>query len=183
MSPTPAWTPSLRRTLTDLVSTLVAERGVPAVLVTHELTDAQAFADRLAVLDHGELLQAGAPDEVVLRPSSRRVAELIGYLGFVPAAAPGSGEQAVAGVHPERVISGSWPDRGLVLTGVVTAIRPAGAGWEADVRVGDASITCRLPDRPPDPGSEAVVTVLDPPYFGADGLALPAETVGAASTE
>jgi ABC-type sulfate/molybdate transport systems ATPase subunit len=172
---------SLRRTLTDLVSTLVAERGVPTVLVTHELTDAQAFADRLAVLDHGELLQAGAPDEVVLRPSSRRVAELIGYRGFVPAAAPGSGDQAVAGVHPERVTQGSWPDGGLVLTGVVAAARPAGAGWEADVRVGDALITCRLSDRPPDSGGEAVVTVLDPPYFGADGSALPAVAVTPAS--
>jgi len=174
---------NLRRTLTDLVSTLVAERGVPAVLVTHELTDAQAFADRLAVLDHGEVLQAGAPDEVVLRPSSRRVAELIGYLGFVPAAAPGSGDQAVAGVHPERVIPGSFGDRGLVLSGAVTAARPAGAGWEADVQVGDALITCRLPDRPPDPGGEAVVTALDPPYFGTDGNALPAVAVGPASPE
>jgi molybdate transport system ATP-binding protein len=174
---------SLRRTLTDLVSTLVAERGVPAVLVTHELTDAQAFADRLAVLDRGELLQAGAPDEVVLRPSSRRVAELIGYLGFVPAAAPGSGEQAVAGVHPERVIPGSFGDRGLVLAGVVAATRPAGAGWEADVRVGDVLITCRLPDRPPDPGGEAVVTILNPPYFGSDGNALRAMAVAPASPE
>ena len=75
---------SLHRSLTNLVSSLVAERSVPAVPVTHELADAQAFADRLAVLDRGELLQVGAPDEVVLRPVSRRVAELIGYLGFVP---------------------------------------------------------------------------------------------------
>jgi molybdate transport system ATP-binding protein len=164
---------SLRRTLTDLVSTLVAERSVPTVLVTHELTDAQAFADRLAVLDRGEVLQVGAPDEVVLRPASRRVAELIGYRGFVPASAPGSGEQAEAGIHPERVIQGAFGDRGLVLTGAVAAIRPAGAGWGADVRVGEALITCRLPDRPPDPGGEAVVTVLDPPYFGPDGAALP----------
>jgi hypothetical protein len=29
---------------------------VPAVLVTHELEDAQAFANRLAILDHRELL-------------------------------------------------------------------------------------------------------------------------------
>ena len=65
------------------------------MLVTHELADAQAFADRLAVLDHGELLQIGAPNEVVLRPASRRVAELIGYLGFVPV-----GRQAVPGFIP-----------------------------------------------------------------------------------
>ncbi|MBV9383814.1 MAG: ATP-binding cassette domain-containing protein, partial [Streptosporangiaceae bacterium] len=37
----------LRRTLTGLVSTLVADRSVPAILVSHELADAQAFADRL----------------------------------------------------------------------------------------------------------------------------------------
>src|SRR5581483_12285250 len=43
----------LRRTLTGLVVSLVVERSVPAVLVAHELADAQAFADRLLVLDGG----------------------------------------------------------------------------------------------------------------------------------
>jgi ABC-type sulfate/molybdate transport systems ATPase subunit len=161
---------SLRRNLTELVSSLVADRSVPSILVTHELADAQAFADRLAVLDRGELLQIGTPNEVVLRPSSRRVAELIGYLGFVP-----SGER-VAGVHPERVIPGAFANRGLVLNGTVTACRPAGAGWETDLRVGETVITCRLPDRPPAAGDELIVTVLHPPYFGPGGSALPAES-------
>jgi molybdate transport system ATP-binding protein len=157
---------SLRRSLTDLVSSLVAERSVPSILVTHELPDAQAFADRLVVLDRGEMLQIGAPDEVVLRPASRRVAELIGYLGFVP-----SGD-AVAGVHPERVVAGAFADRGLVLTGTVVAFRPAGAGWEADLRVGEETITIRLLDRPPSPEEQLVFTALSPPYFGADGNAI-----------
>jgi ABC-type sulfate/molybdate transport systems ATPase subunit len=176
---------SLRRTLTDLVVALVVERAVPAVLVAHELADAQAFADRLAVLDRGCLLQVGAPDEVVLRPASRRVAELVGYLGFVPVIGVGSGVgsgtaggtpagQAVAGIHPDRVAAGAVPDRGLVLTGTVTGFRPAGAGWEADLRVGDAMITCRLSDKPAPAGGEVAVTALDPPYFGRDGAALPA---------
>ena len=159
---------SLRRTLTDLVSSLVVERSVPAILVTHELADAQAFADRLAAVENGE---------VVLHPESRRVAELVGYLGFVPARAPGSAQQALAGVHPERVIAGAFGDKGLVLTGTVTACRPAGAGWEADLRVGEAAITCRLPDKPPS-GGDFSVTVLDPPFFGPDGgvvAAAPAE--------
>jgi len=159
---------SLRRTLTDLVSSLVAERSIPAVLVTHELPDAQAFADHLAILDRGELLQIGAPDEVVLRPASRRVAELIGYLGFVP-----SGD-ATAGVHPERVTAGAHADRGLILTGTVIAARPAGAGWEADLQIGATAMTARLSDKPPASGGEVTVTVLDPPYFGPDGRALPA---------
>ena len=82
---------TLRRALTVLVKDLSSERKVPSVLVTHQLSDAQAFADRLLVMDQGYVLQAGAPDEVVLRPATRRVAELVGYLGFVPAAADGGG--------------------------------------------------------------------------------------------
>jgi len=193
---------SLRRALTDLVAGLVVARGVPTVLVAHELPDAQAFADRLAVLDRGRLLQVGAPDEVVLRPASRRVAELVGYLGFVPvrlagrsqaAPAPGAvpgvapgaapsvapgavpgGElpAIVAGVHPERVIAGAHPDRGVVLVGAVTGRRPAGAGWEADLRVGHEVITCRLADRPGEDGGQLLVTAVDPPFFGPDGTAL-----------
>ena len=121
---------SLRRDLTDLVRDLVAARQVPAVLVAHELDAAQAFADRLAVLDRGQVLQEGSPSEVVAAPASRRVAELVGYRSFV-AVRPGRGRPVggtVAGVHPERVAPGAQPDRGLVLTGQVTVL-PPGRGW------------------------------------------------------
>lgn len=156
----------LRRTLTALVSDLCSQRAVPAVLVTHQLQDAQAFADRLAVIDGGAVLQTGAPGEVVLRPASRRVAELVGYLGFVPVDAGG-----VAGVHPDRVVPGADPERGLVIAGAIVAARPSGAGWEADVRAGDAAFTCRLPGRPD--GTQVSVTLLDPPCFGPDGMLQP----------
>ena len=228
---------SLRRGLTDLVRTLVADRRVPSVLVAHELEEAQAFADQLAVLDHGVILQAGAPGEVVRQPASRRVAELVGYLGFVPvtrsrrpgpsgvhvlpgldtegraagdtlsgdgtgagqeafavagpvagtvagtvapaeaagpAARPG-GEPAtgiVAGIHPERVVPGAQPGRGLVLTGPLTVVRPSGAGWEAELMVAGHRITCRLPDRPEPDNGQLTVTALDPPLFGSGGTAV-----------
>jgi molybdate transport system ATP-binding protein len=171
---------SLRRALTDLVVGLITEREIPAVLVAHELADAQAFADRLVIIDRGILLQDGAPDEVVLRPASRRVAELVGYLGFVPVRppvrrgqAPATAAGIVAGVHPERVAEGAHPGRGIVLTGTVSGGRPAGAAWEADLLIGTARITVRLADRPAAPGGELVVTALDPPCFGPDGLVAP----------
>jgi ABC-type sulfate/molybdate transport systems ATPase subunit len=164
---------SLRRSLTGLVSGLVAERQIPSVLVAHELADAQAFADRLAIIDQGNLLQDGPPAEVVLRPASRRVAELVGYLGFVPVRAPGTASAGsrdlIAGIHPERVAAGAHPDRGIVLTGVVTGGRPSGAVWEADLLIGAAEVTCRLADRPSATAGELVVTALDPPTFEADG--------------
>jgi molybdate transport system ATP-binding protein len=158
----------LRRDLTELVRSVVAERKVPAILVAHELAQAQAFADRLAVLDLGHILQCGPPDEVVRWPASRRVAELVGYQGFVPR--PGG---TLAGVHPERVAVGADSGRGLVLTGRITAARPAGAGWEAEFGgPGGAMIRFFLPDRP-ETGGELAITLLDPPLFGADGAELP----------
>ncbi|HXB49955.1 MAG TPA: ATP-binding cassette domain-containing protein [Streptosporangiaceae bacterium] len=192
----------LRRTLTALVVRLATERRVPAVLVAHELTDAQAFANRIAVLDRGVVLQTGAPDQVVLRPAALRVAELVGYLGFVPVAGrPGT----VAGIHPDRVVPGTSPARGLVLTGTVAASRPAGAAFEVDLlcpaavpdnsvagtgspgtgpdstgtdgsgSTGSASpvVTCRLAERPAAEGETLTVTALDPPCFGPDGYAVP----------
>jgi ABC-type sulfate/molybdate transport systems ATPase subunit len=158
----------LRRDLTDLIRSLVAERQVPAVLVAHELEQAQAFADRLAVLDGGRILTSGQPDEVVRRPASRQVAELVGYQGFVPAGVSG----AVAGVHPGRVMAGAHPDRGLVLTGRVLGVRPAGAGWEAEVRADHEVVRFLLPEHPPATGDELSFTLLDPPCFGSDGALL-----------
>jgi len=174
---------SLRRDLTDLVRDLVAARQVPAVLVAHELDAAQAFADRLAVLDRGQILQEGSPSEVVTGPASRRVAELVGYRSFVPVPAPAEAG-TVAGVHPDRVTPGSQPDRGLVVTGQVQSCRPAGAGWEAAIDVAGTILTVRLPGQPPAAGygdgpdsgaGQVVLTLLDPPYFGPDGARLTAE--------
>jgi molybdate transport system ATP-binding protein len=181
---------SLRRTLTDLVVSLVAQRSVPSILVAHELAEAQAFADRLAVLDRGELLQEGAPDEVVLSPATLRVAELVGYPAFVPVrsaragtpeptAAPGV-TGMVAGIHPDRVVGGCHPEVGLVLAGVVTSCRPAGALWEIAVRTGNVTVTARLPEPIP-AGREIEVTATDPPRFGPDGVAVPVRPAPAAA--
>jgi hypothetical protein len=168
---------SLRRTLTDLVITLVAERNVPAILVAHELAEAQAFADRMAVLERGSLLQLGDPGEIVQRPASCRVAELVGYPAFVPA-----GDGTVAGIHPDRIVGGSHPALGLVIEGTVTGCRPAGALFEIDLRTastgqpgGEEIVTARLPG-PASVGQPLVITATDPPLFWPGGAAIEAES-------
>jgi len=157
---------SLRRTLTELVITLVAERNVPAILVAHELAEAQAFADQLAVLDRGAVLQVGDPGEVVQRPASCRVAELVGYTAFVPA-----DDGTVAGIHPDRIVGGSHPALGQVLEGEVTACRPAGVMFELEAAVGEETVTARMPG-PASIGQPLVITATDPPIFWPGGAAI-----------
>jgi molybdate transport system ATP-binding protein len=165
---------SLRRDLTDLVRELVAARQVPSVLVAHELEAAQAFADQMAVLDHGQIRQTGTPAEVVAAPAARRVAELVGYRSFVPL--PGAAEGVVAGVHPDRVVAGRQPGRGVVLAGLVRSCRPSGAGWEATIETAGTLVPAQLRELPSG-GPDFAVTVLDPPCFGPDGLRVSREEV------
>ena len=134
----------LRRSLTDLVAGLVAERSVAAVLVAHELTEAQAFADRMALLDHGQLLQVGAPDEVVRRPGSRRAAELVGYLAFVPVPGPGQGRRRGRAGGAPRTGHGRRPPRPRCRSGRHGHRPPSGRGGLGS-RPGGRSRHCYLP--------------------------------------
>ena len=61
----------------DLRRQLAAFDGA-RVLVTHELLDAVALADRLVVLEAGRVAQEGPVAEVAARPRSRYVADLVG---------------------------------------------------------------------------------------------------------
>jgi len=69
-----------RRTRRKLHADLAALRQslrIPIVLVTHDLSEAEALCDRLCVLDAGQTLQCGPPAQVIGAPESRRVAEAL----------------------------------------------------------------------------------------------------------
>ncbi len=121
-----------RRQLTMVLRDLVASRGIPAVLVAHELGEAQAFADRIAVLDRGTIIQVATPHEIVLHPAMRRVAELVGYRGFAPVTAEGGAAQGgVAEGGAARAVR-QWRGRGR------RASRPGPAGRSSRPRSGPA---------------------------------------------
>jgi len=52
--------------------------GVPLVLVTHDVQDAQALADTVVVIEHGRVLQTGSPEAVFRAPHTPRIATLVG---------------------------------------------------------------------------------------------------------
>jgi molybdate transport system ATP-binding protein len=88
------------------------------LLVTHDPVEAIAMADRLVVIEGGQVLQSGSPAEVTQRPRSRYVADLVGVNlfrgratgtliklaegGSLTAATPADGE-VFAVVHPRTV--------------------------------------------------------------------------------
>jgi molybdate transport system ATP-binding protein len=65
---------SLYRELANLRSSV----STPMVLVTHDLQEARRLADRVVILDAGDTLQSGTPEQIFSRPRNARVAELVG---------------------------------------------------------------------------------------------------------
>lgn len=61
----------------DLARHLHDFRGA-VVLVSHDPVDAAVLADDIAIIDEGRLVQRGATDDVLARPQSRYVADLVG---------------------------------------------------------------------------------------------------------
>ncbi|MBL8484810.1 MAG: ABC transporter ATP-binding protein [Rhodocyclaceae bacterium] len=56
---------------------LRGELRIPMVLVTHDLAEARALADRMTLIARGRSLQTGRPDEVLTRPAAVAVARQV----------------------------------------------------------------------------------------------------------
>ncbi|MDH4982060.1 ABC transporter ATP-binding protein [Hyphomicrobium sp. D-2] len=67
-----------REPLKQELASLHRALDIPIVLVTHDIEEAQALADRICVLNKGNVMQIGAPDDLRLRPRTVGVARLMG---------------------------------------------------------------------------------------------------------
>lgn len=58
--------------------------GMTTVYVTHDQREALTMSDRIAVINHGKLMQLGSPSQIYDYPSNRFVADFIGESAFLP---------------------------------------------------------------------------------------------------
>lgn len=70
--------PQLRAVLRGRIKSLLAEREMTAIFVTHDQTEASALADRIAVMEDGVLQQFASEKELKDRPANLFVASFIG---------------------------------------------------------------------------------------------------------
>ena len=73
------------------ISRLHEQLGITTVYVTHDQIEAMTLADRIVVLNEGEIMQAGSPRELYNSPQNRFVAEFIGSpkMNLMPAEVTG----------------------------------------------------------------------------------------------
>jgi putrescine transport system ATP-binding protein len=57
--------------------------GLTFIIVTHDQQEAMTMADRIGVMDHGQLMQVATPAEMYEQPASRWVADFIGEVNLI----------------------------------------------------------------------------------------------------
>src|SRR5688500_21718 len=76
--PTTGFDPAARRAAWETIRSL-RSLGKTVLLTTHYLDEAQALADRVAIIKHGEILAEGPPGELIAGAARYRVSYRIGH--------------------------------------------------------------------------------------------------------
>jgi ABC-type Fe3+/spermidine/putrescine transport system ATPase subunit len=81
----------LREKMQIELKRLQQETGIAFLVVTHDQEEALTMADRIALLDKGQIAQLGKPRDLYERPESRFVADFVGQMNFFEGHRRGSG--------------------------------------------------------------------------------------------
>jgi putative spermidine/putrescine transport system ATP-binding protein len=81
---------------------LQRELGITVVAVTHDQSEALTMSDRVALMNHGKIIQVGKPDELYNAPVNRFVADFIGDANLLELRAT----RRIGGVTEAETMSG-----------------------------------------------------------------------------
>jgi len=146
--------------------------GITFILVTHDQEEALVMSDRIAVMFEGEIAQLADPETLYRRPNSKKVADFIGTMNFVPAkivsdmggrievdakglgkvtlaetqAPPPRGEDPVIGLRPETLtlVYPGQTTEGRTVDGVIDEVIYFGDMTYYDVYLGGTDVEVRL---------------------------------------
>ena len=105
---------NLRDRLAEDLGAILRELDLPAIYVTHDVEEALAVADRVAVMQPRRIARVGTPQEVYREPRSEYVARFLGLDNLIPARLDRAGGRPVLrtalGALPAEALT--IPDRG-----------------------------------------------------------------------
>jgi multiple sugar transport system ATP-binding protein len=127
------------------------------IYVTHDQVEAMTLADRIAILNKGNLEQYGSPLEVYNKPKTKFVASFIGTppMNFVSSSKlslTGIPHSENTGFRPEitHISDSKVSDSSLVQVGkgIVTLVEPLGSTTYIHLKMGEASIIGEMKSNP-----------------------------------
>lgn len=123
---------SLDRTLRDELMNelrrILKQIGLTALYVTHDQQEAFAVADQVLVMNQGQIVQRGTPEEVYGRPASRFVAEFLGLTNLIDGQVIAAGAELAVATPLGTLVVPQPPGAGVLPGSAVTVlIRPDAA--------------------------------------------------------
>jgi iron(III) transport system ATP-binding protein len=73
----------LREKMRFEIKSLVRRMGITSVYVTHDQAEAMVISDRVSVMNTGDIVQVGTPEEIYKKPANNFVADFIGTTNFI----------------------------------------------------------------------------------------------------
>ncbi len=139
------------------IQKLHAELGITSLFVTHDQVEAMTLAQRMIVMNAGNVEQFGTPEEVYHQPASTFVA---GFIGSPPMnllkSAPGGQPGRILGIRPEHidlVDAGGWQFQ-------VETVELLGAERLLYGKVGGEDVTVRVEEGRPYPRAGEAAQIL-----------------------
>jgi molybdate transport system ATP-binding protein len=130
----------MRRALREELQRVLADFGVPAVLVTHDFTEAYQLADQVIVYEEGRVRQVSARADLLRRPASGSVARILGFRNIL------RGELLDAGADRVRL---RWRGQTLEIRRPPDVALPESAGGAVSFFVRPEDLRLLRKDGPP----------------------------------
>ncbi|KSV74073.1 MULTISPECIES: ABC transporter ATP-binding protein [Ensifer] len=148
--------PQLRALLRGRIKHFIKERGLTAILVTHDQTEANALADRIAVMEGGVLQQFDTPQKIKERPANLFTGTFVGEppMNVFEASVTGSESKMAFGLkdgvrleYAASDFSHAVRDELIKRQKVVLGIRPYSVRRSADGVTGRVAVNQWLGDQ------------------------------------
>jgi multiple sugar transport system ATP-binding protein len=182
---------SLRTRMRTEITDLQRQLGVTTVYVTHDQVEAMTMGHRIAVFDHGRILQVATPAELYRAPANKVVGMFIGSprMNILPAKVHAEGDRvnvrcfgtsfSMPSSHfateqlPEKIELGIRPDEiqwvkdapsrcTEKITGIVTSLETTGSDTFVMVDVEGTEVNSKFPSFAPVKRGDTVELVFDP---------------------
>lgn len=115
----------LRKAMQIELKNLQEEVGITFIYVTHDQEEALTMSDRIAVMNHGHVLQLGTSTEIYENPTSKFVADFIGETNFISGKVARTGSQLEIRTLGDKALTGGWAEPDLSHNDdIVISIRP-----------------------------------------------------------
>lgn len=105
----------LRKKMQLELKRLQAALGIAFIFVTHDQEEAMTMADRVVVMNNGEIEQVGTSQDIYQRPATKFVAEFVGEANFIQYIRTGAGEVQLDLFDGPVQLSKDVPKRGVAV--------------------------------------------------------------------